>query len=299
MQLSALESYSEKDEARRATDALLSVLERTYDAEELPMRRARVLVRRLQACTGGGRVEKRDVVQKLADEVRELCEREVCGLPLLRARASADDMCSRLQDVGADAALRPFAPQYLALSHVFLAFHSHASQAPTPTLNDSVASSARAAITILRNATDSELPLSPSATVAAAPQAKRTSPAMSRTAAPAPVASPPKPEPPTASRPRRTTRAAATPARTRTLASSTRRGAAAAAPAPPPAVQVTPPRKARGRVELKESVSMRTPVKAPEAGRLLLDDVERVFALLGASASHFQRFSLFAYAPER
>ncbi|GAA5914661.1 hypothetical protein JCM8208_000403 [Rhodotorula glutinis] len=256
MQLTALEPYSEKDEARRANDAVLAALEGVYDADEMPMRRARVLVKRLQACATGGRVEKREVVVKLAHEVRELCERE---------------------NAGADAALRPFAQQYLALSHLFLAFHAHASQPPTPTLQESVVGSARAAITILRTSVDSELPLSPSAALA-----KRVSPVVARTA---PAPSPLKAEPATATRARRPTRAAATPARTtRTLSASTRRAApAAAAPPPPPPPQVTPPRKTRGRVELKEST--RTPVKGLETGKLLLDDVDHVFALLDLMAS--------------
>jgi len=187
--------------------------------------------------------------------------------------------------MGADAALRPFAQQYLALSHLFLAFHAHASQPPTPALQESVVSSARAAINILRTSVDSELPLSPSAVLA-----KRTSPAVARTAPSAPAASPLKPEPATATatRTRRPTRAAATPARTtRTLSASTRRAAPAAPAPPPPPAQVTPPRKTRGRVELKEST--RTPVKGPETGKLLLDDVDHVFALLGASSSRPSR----------
>ncbi|GAA5945755.1 hypothetical protein JCM3775_005840 [Rhodotorula graminis] len=261
MQLVALEPYSEKDEARRASDAVLAALEGVYDGDELPMRRARVLVRRLQACASGSRVEKREVVVKLAQEVRELCERE---------------------NMGADAALRPFAQQYLALSHLFLAFHAHASQPPTPSLQETVVTSARAAITILRSSTDSELPLSPSAVVA-----KRVSPVVARTT---PAPSPLKAEPVTATRARRPTRAAATPARTtRTLSASTRRAAPVAASAPPPPQpQVTPPRKTRGRVELKDST--RTPVKGLETGKLLLDDVDHVFALLNSMASFLGTF---------
>ncbi|BGP39728.1 separin protein [Rhodotorula kratochvilovae] len=258
MQLAALEPYSEKPEARSASDALLAALEGTYEVDEYPLRRARVLVRRLQACAIGGRKERREVVGKLAEEIKALCERETSGY---------------------DAPLRPFISQYLALSHLFLAFHAHASHAPTPALNEAVASSARQALSILRTALDGELPLSPSAV-----QAKRASPAVARTAAPAPATSPPKPELAASTRARRPTRAAATPARTRTLTASTRR-AAAPAPAPPPTAQVTPPRRTRGKVELKDSTSARTPVRVAETGRLLLDDVERVYALLDSMVS--------------
>ncbi|GAA5821500.1 hypothetical protein JCM3770_000600 [Rhodotorula araucariae] len=255
MQLAALEPYSEKPEARLATDALLAALEATYDADEYPLHRARVLVRRLQACAIGGRKERRDVLHRLASEIKDLSERE-CG--------------------GYDNALRPFIPQYLALSHLFLAFHAHASHAPTAALNEAVASSARQALSVLRTALDGELPTSP----LAAPT-KRASPAVTRTAAPMAVASPPKVEQAAFTRARRPTRAAATPARTRTLATATRR--AAAPPPPAPEAQVTPPRRTRGKVELHDSTH--TPVRVPETGKLLLDDVERVYAHLDSMVS--------------
>lgn len=77
MQVAALEPYSERDEARRAILALVEALEGMYDADEYPMRRARVLLRKLQASAMGGHAAKPEEVAMLADEIKQLCEREV------------------------------------------------------------------------------------------------------------------------------------------------------------------------------------------------------------------------------
>ncbi|GAA5958016.1 hypothetical protein JCM21900_004746 [Sporobolomyces salmonicolor] len=259
LQLAALDLTSEKLESQRAASAVLDALEDVYRAQDFPMRRARVLVRRMQQqCTGG-------------EVARDL-----------KAAATAveiDGLCSQ-EDLGQDAALRSFQAQYLAFSHLHLAFHAHYAQLSFS--SESVSTEAHQALSILRKTLDGVLPPTPSAP---APQPRtvvfQPSPTRQTTTALAAVAAAP------AAR-RRTTRAAATPAakgRTalktpqtiRTLAGRPggRRGM------PAVAEQVTPPSKSA--VELKEPV--KTPPRAEgSAAGLLLDDPERCYVLLETMA---------------
>ncbi|CEQ40338.1 SPOSA6832_01949 [Sporobolomyces salmonicolor] len=265
LQLAALDLTSEKLESQRAASAVLDALEDVYRAQDFPMRRARVLIRRMQQqCTGG------EVARDLKAAATAV---EIDALAVLTHRDK--------QDLGQDAALRSFQVQYLALSHLHLAFHAHYAQLSLS--SESVSTEAHQALSILRKPLDGVLPPSPSAP---APQARtvvfQPSPTRQTTTALAAVAAAP------AAR-RRMTRAAATPAakgRTalktpqtiRTLAGRPggRRGM------PAVAEQVTPPPKSA--VELKEPV--KTPPRAERsAAGLLLDDPERCYVLLGASFS--------------
>ncbi|GAA6027635.1 hypothetical protein JCM8097_007957 [Rhodosporidiobolus ruineniae] len=292
LQLAALLPSADKPDARRAALAVIGALEETYDAGEYPVRRAKVLLAKMQVLAGAGGKEM--LVQAAAQEIERLCSVEL---------------------LGADTLLRPYIPQLRSLSHLYLALHAHASQAPSPLSNpaaaveagETVASEARQALNILRSALEGggELPPSPSAPAPGA----RSSPVVTRTVAfQSPVKnSPPRPSAaPAPSRARRPTRAAATPAR------ATRGAAVAAAPAArapaagaaalrrstraaPPAEQVTPPRRKRGVVQLddegekdndgggavsvKAAAVPKTPVKAAEKGEVKLDDVEKVYGL--------------------
>ncbi|GJN89037.1 hypothetical protein Rhopal_002011-T1 [Rhodotorula paludigena] len=264
MQVAALEPYSERDEARRAILALVEALEGMYDADEYPMRRARVLLRKLQASAMGGHAAKPEEVAMLADEIKQLCERE---------------------ESGPDARLHGYAPQYLAVSHIFLAIHAHSAHPPSSSTNECFAGEARQALKIFSALLEDELPASPSAPV------KRASPVVQRTAAPgpaSPLAADPNTTRTTRSRP---TRAAATPARTRTalktpqasraLGASTLRRAVAAPQAAPE--QTTPPRATRGKVDLRASPELARHGARPD--KLILDDVEKVYSLFDSLAS--------------
>ncbi|GAA5868801.1 hypothetical protein JCM1840_005124 [Sporobolomyces johnsonii] len=251
LQLAAIDLTSEKLESQRAASAVLDALEGVYRAQEFPMRRARVLVRRMQQQCVGGEVARDLKAAATAAEIDALCSQE---------------------DLGQDAALGSFSSQYLALSHLHLAFHAHYAQLPSST--ESASTEARQALSILRRTLEGALPPSPSAP---APQARtvafQPSPTRQTTAAP----------PAAAAARRRTTRAAATPAAkgraalktpqtTRTIA-----GGAGRRGMPAVAEQVTPPSKSA--VELKEPV--RTPPRAEgSAAGLLLDDPERCYVLL-------------------
>ncbi|GAA5908652.1 hypothetical protein JCM5296_006001 [Sporobolomyces johnsonii] len=255
LQLAAIDLTSERLESQRAAIAVLDALESVYRAQEFPMRRARVLVRRMQQQCVGGEVARDLKAAATAAEIDALCSQE---------------------DLGQDAALRSFSPQYLALSHLHLAFHAHYAQLPSST--ESASTEARQALSILRRTLEGALPPSPSAP---APQARtvafQPSPTRQTTAAP----------PAAATARRRTTRAVATPAAkgraalktpqtTRTLA-----GGAGRRGMPAVAEQVTPPSKSA--VELKEPI--RTPPRAEgSAAGLLLDDPERCYVLLETMA---------------
>ncbi|GAA5940472.1 hypothetical protein JCM1841_001027 [Sporobolomyces salmonicolor] len=259
LQLAALDLTSEKLESQRAASAVLDALEDVYRAQDFPMRRARVLIRRMQQQCTGGEVARDLKAAATAVEIDALCSQE---------------------DLGQDAALRSFQAQYLALSHLHLAFHAHYAQLSFS--SESVSTEAHQALSILRKTLDGVLPPSPSAP---APQARtvvfQPSPTRQTTTALAAVAAAP------AAR-RRMTRAVATPAakgRTalktpqtiRTLAGRPggRRGM------PAVAEQVTPPSKSA--VELKEPV--KTPPRAEgSAAGLLLDDPERCYVLLETMA---------------
>ena len=67
----------------------------------------------------------------------------------------------RPQSPGDDAGLKSFAPQYLAISHLWLAFHAH--QARQDGAGDATHTEARQALRILRQALDANIPPSPSA----------------------------------------------------------------------------------------------------------------------------------------
>ncbi|BGP15795.1 separin protein [Rhodosporidiobolus nylandii] len=284
-QLAALESSASPDrpEARKASFAILAGLEEVYGRDEFPLRRARVLVKKMQVLCAGGSASRDLQAEAAAREVEALCGS---------------------QNLASDAGLSPYIPQLLSLSHLFLALHVHSSAPPSPLASpaaaveasETVASEARQALQILRTAFDDHLPASPSA-----PAPLHKSPAQARAVAFQSPAkdSPPRPSavaaPPPTTRTRRTVARAAPSAATRSapartpLASSTRRTTRAA-----PAIveQVTPPRRRRGEVRLegeqeqedKPAPIYRTPVKQVGKDEKKLDasfdGVESVYGLL-------------------
>ncbi|GAA5849620.1 hypothetical protein JCM8547_000513 [Rhodosporidiobolus lusitaniae] len=310
LELSALDSCSDKPEARRVSFAIVGALEELYKSGEFPLRRARVLVGKMQLLSGGAAVSRDLGVETAASEVEQLYSTE---------------------NLSSDSLLAPFTAQYFSFSHLFLAFHAHHSQpssfspsSPSETAtveaNDLVASSARQALRILRTALEDDLPVSPSAPPphpggAGEKGRKSGSPTVTRTVAfQSPVkASPPRPSPPAKAAPpaaaaapgtraRRPTRAAATPAQP--TRSTTRAPAAAttrtrATKAPPATEQVTtPPRPKRGvqldvQQEAKRdkaaAAAPRTPVKKGgeklgDGASAQLDDVEKVYGLFDTMA---------------
>ncbi|GAA5885666.1 hypothetical protein JCM6882_007518 [Rhodosporidiobolus microsporus] len=291
MQLAALMTCSagggggggvEKPESRKAALAIVDALEETYAPEgeggERPLRRAGVLVARLEVvCAagagGGGGAVGREEVERVGSEVEELCGRE---------------------NLGADSSLASYIPQLLSLSHLFLAFHAHQHPSPAPfpsspdaaavSSSDLVASLARRALTTLRTALDAagETPPSPTAPTTAGAGAKHGSPAAAAAARSVAFQSPVKASPPRpvaavapsapATRTRRTATArTAQPSASAAGARPTRSTAATSAnlsgstttrrttrAAPPPkapsaaAEQVTPPRPKRGTFRLQQ-----------------------------------------------
>ncbi|KAK4699322.1 separase, partial [Phenoliferia sp. Uapishka_3] len=76
------------------------------------------------------------------------------------AAAEIETLCT--QDArGQDGHLRSYAPQYLAMSHLWLAFHAH--QARQDGASEATHTEARQALKILRTALDGDIPPSPSA----------------------------------------------------------------------------------------------------------------------------------------
>ncbi|GAA6007706.1 hypothetical protein JCM10207_004847 [Rhodosporidiobolus poonsookiae] len=327
LQLAALAPFADKPDARRATAAILAALEGVYGRAGFPLRRARVALARMQHLTsgGGGGAGAGLAVEAAAKEVDELCS---------------------ATELGADAALAPFRAGYLALSHLFLAFHAHAAS-PSPALgspalpaaveaSELVASEARQALNILRTALEritdgaaagggAELPPSPSGpaaatgtrTVSFASPAKAsphkspvavTPPARQRTrtrAAPAAAPAAVAPAAPPSTRTRRmTARSAAASAPTApTARATTARRPAAKVPPVKAVEQVTPPRRTRGAVSLREErdeegekegkEAVRTPVRAGaekgsagrDAGKAEMEDVQKVWALFDTMAA--------------
>lgn len=173
-----------------------------------------------------------------------------------------------VQSLGEDSGLRPFASQYLAFSHLWLAFHAH--QAQLPSFSEPTSTEARSALRILRKGLEGDIPPSPSAP-------KKTTP-------PRPVAKAKSPKAPGTTTRRRAAAAAATKGPT----AAEKRALAYKTPVPSRTLlgtkrvaleQVTPP--SRILVEAEEKTSL-TPKKG-EAAALVLDDPERCYAALGGS----------------
>lgn len=83
---------------------------------------------------------------------------------MLANRRKTDDALQT--PIGEDAALRSFASQYLAFSHIWLGFNAH--QAQLPSASESTSQAAREGLRILRDAFDKDIPPSPSKPLAAA-----------------------------------------------------------------------------------------------------------------------------------
>ncbi|GAA5968747.1 hypothetical protein JCM11641_000719 [Rhodosporidiobolus odoratus] len=319
MQLSTLESCGDKPEVRQAALAMLDEAQKVYTREKFPIRRARILLRRLEIASTGFGASRGLEPQSVAAEIEALC---------------ASDLSAT-----ADAALAPFCPQLLSLSHLFLAFlafHAHAvssstsapssatTSAPSSATSEAIAFQARPALDILQRAMEGDLPSSPTAPPPAPGSGRKPTPKaaldgkMTRTVSfqsPTKLRSPPTaalarpgPAPPPTTRTRRTTTRAAAPpplASAAARAAPTRRTTRAA-----PAFvtgQVTPPRRKRGEVKLdnlsapaveekagqeKVTIAPKTPVKqgagaSMDGGRkeVKLDDVEKVYNLF-ETASH-------------
>ncbi|BGP62219.1 separin protein [Rhodotorula toruloides] len=234
MQLAVLEAQTESQEGRAAAAALLEQLLAIYHADETPVRRARVLVKSLQQSCAGWQQDSEAHARALADEIADLCGKE---------------------DLQEDGALRPFAAQYNALSHLYLAFRLQAIRTASADTSDAIASEARQALQLLHGVLDSDSKC--------ATHRPSTSPLLPRQAAasPAKPASPPQPTPaPIRRRPARIAASAATPARSRLGRSG--RGAAPASTSP----QVTPPRRTSVAADLRESTRTPAPKKLVPRG---------------------------------
>ncbi|KAI5475793.1 cysteine-type endopeptidase, separase [Pseudohyphozyma bogoriensis] len=247
MQLVALEGVVERREGRVMVGVLVEELLKVYSVKRWPLRRARTLVRKMQhQCSLGG--SSRDLsVEACAAEIEKLCS---------------------LEDFANDAPLRPFIDQYLAFSHIYLAFHAH--QSHLPESSETTGAEAKAALRILKRALDADIPPSPSAPKKVPP---KESPVAVRTKAKEAVAGRSKATGAGggAAGKTTTTRSAAlafkTPQVSRTLPGSK---------AVPKAELVTPP--SRSALDGLERPSERG--KEGEASPLRLDDPEGCFATL-------------------
>lgn len=275
MQLAVLEAQAESQEGRAAAAALLDQLLGLYDADKTPIRRARVLVKKLQLSCGGHEKDSETSVRALADEIAGLCAKEVRKLIQSRNRRRLISVSVLMQDFQDDASLRPFASQYIALSHLFLAFRLQAVRTASAETSDAVAFKARQALHTLRSMLEG--------TSTHAAKRPSTSPRLSRQTAassPAKPASPPEPTPaPARRRPTRTGAATATPARSRLGRSQ--RGAATASTSP----QLTPPRRTSATMDLRESTRTPAPKQRLASSGVVkavcLDDVDSVFKSFG------------------
>ncbi|GAA6064363.1 hypothetical protein JCM10212_005877 [Sporobolomyces blumeae] len=259
LQLFALDQTLDHPSSRLAASAVLGSLERTYRAEDFPMRRARILLRSLQQLCMGGDIVDDLRPAAIAAEIDELCSTSKCGR---------------------DVSLRCFAAQYIALSHLYLGFHAHSGSTPSTSTSSVVELEARQALSIFRKAFGDDLPPSPSA-VASTTTAKvtfQTSPARSPDG---PVKQ--AVQAPTTTR-RRTTRAAATPAKSTAVQKTpqTRRTLAAARRAPTREEQVTPPKK--GVFDPVRETKV-TPAKAGDNVRVGIDGSEKTYALFETMAN--------------
>ncbi|KAM0746055.1 hypothetical protein T439DRAFT_384325 [Meredithblackwellia eburnea MCA 4105] len=251
IQLSAVEYRAEE-----VKGVLMDQLVEAYEGCRWPMRRARTLVRKMQhQCNALATASARDLsVEVAAAEIETLCSRE---------------------DKGDDSLLGPYAQQYLAHSHLWLAFHSHraislfSSASVSRDAAEQVFVEAKTALKILRTAWDGGLPESPSK----APQAAG-SPVATRKAAPAiPVGD---------------TKAPATSKRAQKALATSKQALAFKTPQPTRSLgrsragstmnPVTPPSR-------EKNSSHRTPPKSEQVPLPPFDDPEKCYDVLDAMAN--------------
>ncbi|ORY92414.1 peptidase family C50-domain-containing protein [Leucosporidium creatinivorum] len=246
MQIACLETVLDKREAQEVLPSLIEALLELYEEERHPIRRARTLVRRMQQ-------------QCMPNSIAQ-------DLSAAAVAAEIDSLCSQ-ESLGEDAALRPFASQYLAFSHLWLAFHAH--QAQLPAFSESTSTEARSALRILRKGLEGDIPPSPSAPKKATP--------------PRPVAKAKSPKAPGTTTRRRAAAASKAPT------AAEKRALAFKTPVPSRTLpgtrrvaleHVTPP--SRNLVDAEEKPA--TPKKG-ETAVLLLDDPERCYNALETMAN--------------
>ncbi|KAL8280628.1 hypothetical protein RQP46_006951 [Phenoliferia psychrophenolica] len=140
LQLAAMETSLDREESAPIVATLLEALLQLYTPAQNPMRRARTLVRRMQHQCTPARIPLDMSAAAAAAEIETLCTQD---------------------SNGDDTGLKAFSSQYLAMSHLWLAFHAH--QARQDGASDATHTEARQALRILRAALDANIPPSPSA----------------------------------------------------------------------------------------------------------------------------------------
>ncbi|KAF5357177.1 hypothetical protein D9756_006793 [Leucocoprinus leucothites] len=109
-QVESLEQRGSRDSIQRSIRALLESAMKVYGGEvNMPIRRARVMLRLLEILYRADNIPAFEEVQKIPQEVEALLSTE---------------------DLGADAELVPYRLQYRALSHLWLALHAHRAAVP-------------------------------------------------------------------------------------------------------------------------------------------------------------------------
>lgn len=82
------------------------------------------------------------------------------GLAAAATAAEIESLCATMPVMGLDRALASYAQQYLAFSHVWLAFHAQLSGITAP--SETIFAESRQALAILRASLDADMPASPS-----------------------------------------------------------------------------------------------------------------------------------------
>ncbi|SGZ17700.1 BQ5605_C020g09137 [Microbotryum silenes-dioicae] len=153
VQVHTLEAAMDKLEAGNAIGALVQDLLELYDQNEFPIRRARILLRRMQGLCARGAVQKDLSAAIVAAEIDALCSSSVRRACQFCRDQYLLTCCHTIQQtLGQDAALASYKSHYLATSHLWLAFHAHQARLPSAALVDE----ARAAMSLFRNILDAD-----------------------------------------------------------------------------------------------------------------------------------------------
>ncbi|SCV67820.1 BQ2448_5431 [Microbotryum intermedium] len=257
VQVHTLEAAMDKVEAGKAMSALVHDLLTLYNENEFPIRRARILLRRMQALCAGGAVQKDLSAAVVASEIDELCSRPT---------------------IGQDSALAPYKSHYLAASHLWLAFHAHQARLPPAALVDE----ARAAMGLFRKILDgdsNELKTSTSRTPKkSTPKLKTPSPAAATTKTGRMT---------TATRKRVLTSTAVTGAAVKLGAATTVKTPRTVKSRAAVIEQVTPPRQPLVDLTNDKALSTTTPKpkRSPIADAASFEDVDRCYDLIETMAS--------------
>ncbi|SCZ93128.1 BZ3500_MvSof-1268-A1-R1_Chr6-2g08479 [Microbotryum saponariae] len=153
VQVHTLEAAMDKLEAGNAIGALVQDLLELYDEHEFPIRRARILLRRMQGLCARGAVQKDLSAAIVAAEIDALCSTSVRRACQFCRDQDLLTCCHAIQQtLGQDATLASYKSHYLATSHLWLAFHAHQARLPSAALVDE----ARAAMGLFRNILDAD-----------------------------------------------------------------------------------------------------------------------------------------------